>query len=79
MIQTVDLNDNRNLFVVSSILVPGIGGLVIDFKVVQITSIATALIIGIIVNLLLRKGKSPAEEAAEEDAKYKVDENEKLF
>jgi uracil permease len=79
MIQTVDLNDNRNLFVVSSILVLGIGGLVLDFKVVQITSIATALLVGIIVNIILRKGKSPAEEAAEEDAKYKVDENEKLF
>ncbi len=57
MIQTVDLNDNRNLYVVSTILVLGIGGLVLDFKAVQITSIATALILGIIVNLLMN-GKS---------------------
>ena len=55
MLQAVDLNDNRNLFVVSTILVLGIGGLVLDFKVVQITSIATALIMGIIVNMILNR------------------------
>ena len=55
MLQAVDLNDNRNLFVVSTILVLGIGGLVLDFKVVQITSIATALIMGIIVNMFLNR------------------------
>ena len=61
MLQKVDLDDNRNLFVVSTILVLGIGGLVLDFKAVQITSIATALIMGIIVNLLLRKGEKEPE------------------
>lgn len=53
MLQHVDLDENKNLFVVSTILVLGIGGLVLDFKAVQITSIATALILGIVVNLLL--------------------------
>lgn len=57
MLQHVDLDDNKNLFVVSTILVLGIGGLVLDFKAVQITSIATALIMGIVVNLLLRRGE----------------------
>ncbi len=79
MIQTVDLNDNRNLFVVAAVLVPGIGGLTLDFHYVQITSIATALIIGIVVNLLLRKGKSPEDERLEEAKKYQSDKEEKLF
>ncbi len=58
MIQNVDLGDNKNLFVVSSILIPGIGGLSLSFGKVTITAIATALILGIIVNIILnRKSK----------------------
>ncbi len=53
MIQKVDLESNRNLFVVSSILVPGIGGLALTFGKVTITSIATALILGILVNTMM--------------------------
>lgn len=56
MVQNVDLEDNRNLFTVSTILIAGIGGLVLDFGQIQITSIATALILGIIVNVLLHRG-----------------------
>lgn len=56
MVQKVDLEDNRNLFTVSAILIAGIGGLVLDFGKIQITSVATALILGILVNLLLHAG-----------------------
>lgn len=56
MVQKVDLEDNRNLFTVSAILIAGIGGLVLDFGKIQITSVATALILGIIVNLILNAG-----------------------
>lgn len=58
MIQKVDLEDNRNLFVVSTILVCGIGGLAVTFGKVTITAIATALILGIIVNQMLSAKKS---------------------
>ena len=58
MIQKVDLEESRNLFVVSAILIAGIGGLTLSFGAITITSIATALILGIIVNLVLSKGKS---------------------
>ena len=59
MIQQVDLGDNRNLFVVASILIPGIGGLSVSFGKVTITTIACALILGIVTNILLNKlGKS---------------------
>ena len=62
MIQKVDLGDNKNLYIVSSILVTGIGGLILDFGGIQITSIATALIIGILTNLLMKsKKKNDAE------------------
>ena len=66
MFKDLDLNDNKNLFVVSSILIAGIGGLSIQIpyalaengavaKTIQVTSIATALILGIITNAVLSK------------------------
>lgn len=55
MIQDVDLGQNKNLFVVAVILICGIGGLSISFGKVTLTSIACALILGIITNLILSK------------------------
>lgn len=60
MFQKVDLNNNKNLFTISAILIAGIGGLSIQIpyaidsgtgavtSTIQITSIATALFLGII-------------------------------
>ncbi len=62
MLQPVDLNQNRNLFVASTILIAGIGGLTLKFGEVTITSIAAALILGIIVNVIL----SPADKKNEQ-------------
>ncbi len=53
MIQNVDLEDGRNLFVVSVILIAGIGGLTLNFSHVTLTAVATALILGIVVNKML--------------------------
>ena len=58
MLQPVDLNDNRNLFVVAAILVPGIGGLTLNFGPVTISAIATGLILGIIVNVIFNRRKA---------------------
>lgn len=55
MIQPVDLNDHRNLFVVAAILVCGIGGLTLNFGSVQISAIATGLIVGILVNVIFNR------------------------
>ena len=55
MLQPVDLNDNRNLFVVAAILVPGIGGLTLNFTHITVSSIAVGLILGIIVNVVFNK------------------------
>lgn len=72
MIQKVDLNKNKNLFVVSVILISGIGGLALTFGSISITPVACALILGIITNLMLKGG--PEEEV--ENALVK-EENEK--
>ena len=53
MIQKTDLNDNRNIFTASVILIAGIGGLVLNVGRIQLTAVASALILGIIVNLIV--------------------------
>ena len=65
MIQFVDLDDNRNLFTVSVILIMGIGGFSLSFgsdingnPIITLTEIACALICGILTNRFLnREGK----------------------
>ena len=75
MIKDVDLNENKNLFVVSAILIAGIGGLAMQIPYafgteggatvvnafVQVTPVATALILGIITNAVLTKLDKKAE------------------
>ena len=71
MLQPVDLNDNRNLFVASTILITGIGGLSLTFGKVTITTIACALILGILVNLLTnsKRENEPCKDLVEEEPK----------
>jgi uracil permease len=57
MVQKVDLGDNRNLFVVSVILIAGVGGLSVTFGKVTLTTTACALILGILTNILCSIGK----------------------
>ncbi|MBE7002307.1 MAG: uracil-xanthine permease [Ruminococcaceae bacterium] len=57
MIQQVNLGASKNLFVVAVILIAGIGGLSLTFGKVTLTSIACALILGIIANLVVSKAK----------------------
>ena len=74
MLKSVDLGNNKNLFIVSSILVCGIGGLTLEIgsnsvtggSLLSITSLAMALIVGIITNLVVNNGK-PGAIAEEED------------
>ena len=59
MLQPVDLNDNKNLFIASVILIAGVGGLSLSFTTgfgdITITTVACALILGIITNLITKK------------------------
>ena len=66
MIQTVDLGKNKNLFTVAVILITGIGGLVVTFGKVTLTSVACALILGIVTNLIVGKATEDDEETTEE-------------
>lgn len=66
MIQKVDLNQNYNLFTVSVILIAGVGGMTLNFGQVTITSVACALILGILVNLLTSKAAKKDAEQNEE-------------
>ena len=58
MLQPVDLNENRNLFTASTIFITGIGGMVIKIGQVTLTEVAVALILGIIVNQILKDRKN---------------------
>ena len=67
MIKDINLNENKNLFVVSVVLISGVGGLSFSFAngTVTLTAVATALILGILTNLLLRR--APETESSEEN------------
>jgi uracil permease len=60
MLQPVDLNDNRNLFTASVILIAGIGGMTMNIGSVTLTEVACALILGVIVNLLFNRPSKKA-------------------
>lgn len=53
MFQKVDLNKNRNLFVASVIFITGVGGMIVKFGQIEIRTVACALILGILTNLIL--------------------------
>ena len=62
--QTVDLNKNRNLFVASIIFITGVGGMIVTFGAVQIRTVACALILGILTNVMLSGEKDETAEEA---------------
>lgn len=74
MLKDVDLGDHRNLYPVAAILVIGIGGITLDFgknaltdgALVQITALALAMIVGIIVNYITHSGKNNEADVEEE-------------
>lgn len=67
MIQKVDLSQNHNLFTVSAILIAGVGGMVVNIGAVTITSVACALILGILANLLGSKAAKNEQSDANEE------------
>lgn len=53
--EKVDLNDIRNVFIISTMLVVGLGGLVISFTdVIKLETMALAAIVGILLNLMFK-------------------------
>ncbi len=78
MVKKVDLNDNKNLYVVAAILVTGIGGLALNFgknattggALISFGALASALIMGLLTNVIVNLGKGLDKEelAAAEEA-----------
>lgn len=63
--EKIDFGVTKNIFVAAVILVAGIGGLIIQIESVKITSIAVAMILGIVLNLVLvEKKETKVEETA---------------
>lgn len=54
----IDLNNNKNVVILASVLTLGVSGAVCDFGVVSIGTTALAMIIGIILNLVLKDDKN---------------------
>lgn len=77
MLQEVDLNDNKNLFVASVILIAGVGGMTLNFGSVKVTEVACALILGILANLLVNiRGKKDEGKPAFEEEPAEIAEEE---
>ena len=65
MLQNVDLDDNRNLFTASVILIAGIGNFALSFGQITLKTVACALILGILTNLILPEKKKADKDASE--------------
>ncbi len=55
MLQKVNLNEQKPLIIVSSVLSLGVSGVILGGDVISFTSTALALIVGIVLNLILRE------------------------
>lgn len=87
MLRDVDLNDHKNLYPVAAILVIGIGGITLNFgknnltggPAFQVTSLAVALIVGVLINIFThyegkknKEAKNVSGEGEEKEATEKV-------
>lgn len=53
----IDLNDNKNVTIIAAVLTLGVSGAVCNFGVVSIGTTALAMIVGIVLNLILKEKK----------------------
>jgi uracil permease len=58
MLQKTDLNIQKNLIIVSSVLSLGISGLIVGGKIISFSATALSLIVGVILNLILKENKN---------------------
>lgn len=55
MLQRIDLNNQKNLVIVSSVLSLGISGVVLGNNIISLSATALALVMGVILNLILKE------------------------
>lgn len=58
-LKKVDLNNTKNTLIASVILICGVGGLYLPFGSFSFSGVALAMVLGIILNLILRYRKAP--------------------
>ena len=58
MLQKTDLNIQKNLIIVSTVLSLGISGLVVGGEAMSLSATGLALVVGIILNLVLKERKN---------------------
>lgn len=54
----IDLNNNKNVTIIASVLTLGVSGVVCNFGIISIGTTALAMIVGIILNLILKEKKT---------------------
>lgn len=54
----IDLNNNKNITILASVLTLGVSGVVCNFGIVSIGTTALAMIVGIVLNLILKEEKA---------------------
>ena len=54
----IDLNNNKNIIILAAVLTLGVSGAVCNFGVVSIGTTALAMIVGIVLNLILKEEKA---------------------
>ena len=57
MLQKIDLNIQKNLIIVSSVLSLGISGLIVGGSTISFSATALALIVGVVLNIVLKEKK----------------------
>lgn len=50
----IDYNNNKNITIISTIFTLGVSGLVVDFGWISFTTTALALIVGVVLNVILK-------------------------
>ena len=58
-LKKVDLNNTKNTLIASVILICGVGGLYLPFDSFKFSGVALAMIIGILLNLILKDKNKP--------------------
>lgn len=57
----IDLNNNKNVTIIAAVLTLGVSGTIFDFGIVSIGTTALAMIVGIVLNLILKDDPSKGE------------------
>ena len=64
MVNARNINNNKNVTIIAAVLTLGVSGAVCNFGVVRIGTTALAMIVGIVLNLMLKEKKKPVKKGS---------------